>query len=226
LPRVRDVEDTFVDVTGQEWARGRPVAEEASESRQSVRSSEGSPLSPAIADPRRAEQANEELGGRLKQGADSSPSRGQVRAGKVGSGDTDELAPREVGQDPSPLPEGREDNRDVRASHESTETEELAKLRALTNELSDNLCDMAGLGERDPVELERLLRNTLQYLSARQAVLQRRRKRNAVGPTWTPLEPGINTSRFCEWTARTAAQVDEAERLLLENAVTPETLRK
>ena len=74
------------------------------------------------------------------------------------------------------------------------ETEELAKLRALTNELSENLGDMAALGERDPAELELLLRNTMKYLSARQAVLQRRRKHNAAGPTWTPLEPGINTS--------------------------------
>ena len=57
LPRVRGREDTFVDLTGQEWARARPTAEEAPESRSSAPSSEGPPSSPARADPRRAEQS-------------------------------------------------------------------------------------------------------------------------------------------------------------------------
>ena len=226
LPRVRGREDTFVDVTGQEWARARPAAEEAPESRPSVRSSEGTPFSPAIADPRRAEQADEDWDSRRNLEADSSSRRVRARTGKVGSEDANGLATQEVGGAPCPLSEGREDNRENRVGQESTETEELVKLRALTNELSNNLCAMAGLGERDPVELERLLRNTLRYLRARQAALQRRRKYNAVGLTWTPLEPGIHTSRFCDWSAQTAAQVDEAERLLLENSVTPETLRR
>ena len=220
LPRVRGREETFVDATGQEWARERPAAEEASELSQAVRSSEGSAPPPAIADPKHAEQVSEALGGKPMQGANPSPIRGQIRSGKVGSGANDEPTAREGGQDPSPLSERREDNREV------TETEELAKLRALTSELSENLGNIAALGERDPAELELLLRNTMKYLSARQAVLQRRRKHSAAGPTWAPLEPGINTSRFCEWTALTAARVDEAERVLLENAVTPETLRK
>ena len=150
----------------------------------------------------------------------------QAPSGKVGTGRVSEPAPRAEEQSPGPKAGGGTGNRADSGSHEAAESEELVRLRALTQELSANINDLARLGEADPEELETLLRNTLQYLSARQAALQRRRARNAAECTWAPLEEGTQSSRFCEWNTSTASRVDEAERLLLENAVTPETLRK
>ena len=99
------------------------------------------------------------------------PSLSKVLSGKVGSGDDGKPEPYDVESDRAPPVEGRDENRADPASLENAETQELTRLRKLTQELSDNISDLAGLGERDPEELERLLGNTLQYLSARQAAL-------------------------------------------------------